>query len=105
MFYNIYGKNIDIDFVLSIEVLGWFSCVNFWGDFVINRIWFFKFVVEEIKIMGIFYFVLKFCLVEVVNLKFYWCILFFEVEKKLLRFVCVEKKKSYCIVKVIFEVC
>lgn len=46
MFYNIYGKNIDIDFVLSIEVLGWFSCVNFWGDFVINRIWFFKFVVE-----------------------------------------------------------
>ncbi|XP_068720191.1 cyclic GMP-AMP synthase-like receptor 1 [Montipora capricornis] len=103
--YNIYGKNIDVDLVLSIEVLGWPSCANSWGDFATHRTWPSKLVVEEIKTMGTFHLVPKPCPAEAMNSKLYWRISFSEVEKKLLRPACAEKKKSYRIAKAIFEAC
>ena len=41
---------IDVDLVLSVEVLKWPSCASGWGDFATNRTWPTKRDVEQIKI-------------------------------------------------------
>lgn len=94
------GK-IDLDLVLSIEILEWPSCASSWGES--ERIWPRKRDVEKIKTLEPkCYLVAKPCEVESRDSGDFWRISFSEAEKKLLLREYPDKK-CYKIVKAIYQ--
>ena len=96
--------NIDLDLVLSVEVLEWPSCAKGWGSS--NRAWPATSDVEQIKMKEPkFYLVAKPCPDKKgtrTDSHLYWRISFSEAEKTLLKSASSDKK-YYRITKAIFQ--
>lgn len=96
--------NIDLDLVLSVEVLEWPSCAKGWGSS--NRAWPTTSDVEQIKMKEPkFYLVAKPCPDKKgarTDSHLYWRISFSEAEKTLLKSASSDKK-YYRITKAIFQ--
>lgn len=98
---------VDIDLVLSVEVLEWPRCASGWGDHSTHKTWPTKRDVEQIKMKEPkFHMVAKpFPATEgasCMDPQVYWRISFSEAEKTLLRSASSDKK-YYRIAKAIFE--
>ena len=99
------GK-IDLDLVLSLEILEWPKCANAWGNFATNKTSPTQSKVEEIKMREPkVHLVAKHCPSEKgipFDSQVYWRISFSEAEKTLLR-PSGSEKKYFRITKAIFE--
>ena len=98
-------RKIDLDLVLSAEILGWPSCASAWGDFSSNKTWPTRGEVEQIKMKNPkFHLVAKPCFSEKDihrDAQVLWRISFSEAEKTLLS-PASEEKKYYRIAKAMF---